>query len=330
MPHRRSLLSAAATLLLGGCIADAPASTATDSPDSTSTASPTTDGRTDRPDGTGSPETPECTRGFTVELRPFAPTEQVVFPLRPPLRRLFERVVAEDGVALETYGEAPIPDEMHVAHEGAYYRVDYEAGGTEKVDARRADVSWEKGQEAPDDAGVVAYGDLPAVDRRALDVVIRGPEYSRKGLPTEGFGANDAPAPYPDGVADSVLVGAGTTWVRWNDRVWKVAVADEATTLTRRTFEYRAPRVADAEASFRSYIAERYLATLSDLSDAERRVLDAAKNGRHEDCNSQSAGYSALKTRLQDAPQVPGPWGNRWYVAYDGERYLLELASWVH
>lgn len=134
MQTRRALLSATATLLATGCLATSPGST--DSPESTPTR--TSERHTDQPAGTG---TPECMRGYTVRLLPFAPPEQLPRELQTPQRELFDRIVAEDGVTLRTFGQAPVRDGTHVVHDGTYYRVELDEGAREEVPARRADLS---------------------------------------------------------------------------------------------------------------------------------------------------------------------------------------------
>lgn len=324
MATRRSLLAVAVPLLVGGCVTETPAT------DRSSTPPKTTDGS---PSPTDQTATPDCMRGYTVSVSPFMPTEQLTTSLRPAQRRLFERIVAEDGVVLQTYGQRPIRTERYTRHDGAFYRIDYERTGAEEVPARRAALSWEKGQEAPEGEPVVAYSELPEVDQVALEFLIHGPKYSREGLPTQGMTANDVPVPYPQGTADSELVGAGTVWVEWEDRVYEVTISTEEGTITRRTFDYTATRVADSKEDFREYVVDRYLRTLENLSSEERSVLDAAveagEDGTYEDCNEPSTGYETLQQRMENVPDLPDPHNDHWYISYEGERYLLEIGGWV-
>lgn len=317
MTTRRSLLAVAVPLVAGGCITDTPP------PNTTERSPPSTD----------QTSTPDCMRGYTVLVSPFTPTEQLVTSLRPAQRRLFERIVTEDGVVLQTYGQRPIRTERYSSHDGGYYRIDFEQTGAEEVPARRADLSWENGQEAPEKATVVAYSALPEVDQVALEFLIHGPNYSREGLPTQGMTATDVPVPYPQGTADSALVGAGTVWVEWDDRVYEVTISTEEGTITRRTFDYTATRVADSKEGFREYVVDRYLQTLENLSSEAQSVLDAAveagEDGTYEDCNEPSTGYERLKQRMENVPELPAPHTDHWYISYEGERYLLEIGGWV-
>lgn len=325
MQTRRSLLAAAVPLLVGGCIGDSPP------PEQPSTSTHDTRSPTDGSDT--STATADCTRGYTVAISPFEPTEQLVTGFRPAQQRLVDRILADNGVVLQTYGQRPIRDDQYTREGNVFYRIGYEQTDAEEVRARRADLSWENGQEAPADEPVVAYTDLPEIDQQALEYLIYGPKYSREGLPTQGMSVGDAPAPYPRGTDGSELVGAGTEWVEWDDRVYEVTITTEERTITRRTFDYDATRVADSEAEYREYVADRYLRSLGELSSEARSVLEAAieagEDGMYEDCNEPSAGYDALKTRMEDLTELPDPHTDHWYIAYDGERYLIEIGGWV-
>lgn len=328
MKSRRSLLAAAVPLLAGGCIGESPATE--QSPTPVSETEQPIPSPTDKP---ASPsETPDCMRGYTVYVSSFAPTTQLVTEFRPAQQRLIDRIFAEDGVVLRTYGQRPIRTEQYTLHNEAYYRIDYEQTDSEEVQAHRADVSWEKGQEAPADESVVNYSDIPEADQHALEHLIRGPKYSREQHPTQSLSVGGN-APYPQGSGESELVGAGTMRVKWNDRVYEVTISTEEGTITRRTFNYTATRVADSEVGFRKYAADRYCRQLEDLSSEEKSVIEEAINadeyGKYEDCNEPSEGYQMLKQRLEDESDLPDPLGDHWYISYDGERYLVEITGWV-
>ncbi|MFC5972066.1 hypothetical protein ACFPYI_12065 [Halomarina salina] len=310
---------------------------ATDSSETSSTPESTGDApsTSDQPTSnqpTDGLSTPECVQGYTVSLSAFAPTRQFPTTFRPSQQRLLERIIAEDGVALQTYGRPPLRDGQYAEHEAAYYHVEVDRLGTEEVPGRLAALSWENGQTAPAGETAIAYSNLPAVDQRALDLLIHGPEYSPKGLPTQRLSVSDAPAPYPDGIDDSTLVGAGTTWVEWDDRVYDITISDEAESLTRRGYDYSVTQVATSEAEFQEFVADRYLIALDDLSSEERSVLDravdAGEDDHYEDCNEPSPGYTQLRQRMKNERGLPNPQSG-WYVTYEGERYLLDIGEWV-
>ena len=272
-------------------------------------------------------------RGYTMSISHFAPTEQLTTGFRPAQQHLVNRIITEEGVVLQTYGQRPIRTERYTLYDEAYYRIDYEQTGAEEVHAQLADLSWEKGQDAPEEKTVVTYTDLPEVDQNALEFLIHGPEYSREGLPTQGMTVTDASAPYPKGTADSELVGAGTMWVRWDDRIYKVTISIDERTITQRTFDYTATRVAGSKEGFREYVGKRYLRSIEDISNEEKSVLEAAieagEDGKYEDCNEPSPGYKKLEQRMRNLSDLPDPDNDHWYISYEGERYLLEIGGWV-
>lgn len=328
MKSRRSLLAAAIPLLFGGCVGDPPATE--QSPTPVSETDRPTPSSTDKPDSPT--ETPDCMRGYTVYVSSFAPTTQLITGFRPAQQRLIDRIFAEDGVVFRTYGQRPLRTEQYTQHKEAYYRIDYEQTGSEEVHAHRAKISWEKGQEAPGGETVVNYSDLPEVDQNALEFKIYGPKYSSKQHPTQGL-STEGNTPYPQESEESELIGAGTKWVKWNDRVYEVVVSTEEGTITRRTFDYTATRVADSAEGFREYAADQYCRQLEDLSSEVKSVIEEAINaeeyGKYEDCNEPSEGYQKLKQRMENNPDLPDPMSDHWYISYRGERYLLEIGGWV-
>ena len=342
MKSRRCILATAVSLLVGGCSSNPAETNQSSTPASTTTQrpQPSTD-KPDRQQRSPSPTsksgsqtaTPDCTRGYTVYISPFAPTEQIISTFRPAKEPLVERIITDSGVELQTYGQSSVENNQYTRYDEVYYRIDYEQTNTEEVQARPADLSWEKGQKAPENKTVVNYTALPEVDQYALEYLIYGPKYTSEQLPKESLGIRNKPVPYPKGTENSELVGAGTTWVEWNNHVYNVAISANSTTITRRTFNYTAARIADSEEMFREYVADRYLESLEGLSSEEQSVLEAAikanKGGKYEDCNEPSPGYEKLEQRMENMPDLPNLHAGHWYISYEGEQYLLEISGWV-
>lgn len=316
MPSRRAVL--AATLATAGCLRSPGG---TDSPDAQPRRSP------DAPDGTDT-----CTGGYLVSADPFDPAEELPVELGDARRSLVGTAVDDGATEVTTYAAGPpVRDGVLVEHDGAFYRTAATETDATEVAARPTDVEWERGVTPPADATVVAYDDLPATDRRALEYAIYGPEYGREksGHPTEGLAVRDNPVPYPDGATDSRLAGAGETWVRWNERAYRVRVDDEATTTTRYTYRVALARVADGAAGFREHVAGEYLVRLADLPADERAVVEAAVADGHEECEPASAALRGLLDRLPEDGTLPHPRDGSWYVAYDGDRYEFDVTNWV-
>ncbi|QLG60966.1 hypothetical protein [Halorarum salinum] len=318
MPSRRAVLAFGGTAALTGCLGTLP-----DDP-----AGRTDEPRTDETTGheAGPTDGTECQSGTVVRAREFAPdalTAAVHDAVEPLLRE-----ATDDPVEVTAYGGDPFRDGVYVRFDGTYYRTSVTGTDAESVPARLLALDWERGREAPADAGVLAYDDLPESDREALRLAVHGPEYERdEGLPTEGTSVSEFPAPYPDGAEDSELVGAGETWVRWDGRDYRVELGAE-TTATRRSYRVALEAVGADEGAFREHVAAEFLLEL-DPSEAERELLAEAADGKYEECEPASDALGALRSRLDGDAELPHPADRSWYVAVDGDRRVVEVTGWV-
>jgi hypothetical protein len=282
------------------------------------------------------PETPDgCRSGFYVSAEPFDPATALPVTLDPVERSLVESTVANGPTQVSSYAyDPPLPGGSYVEHEGRFYRLGVRRVGSTEVAAWLVDLTWEDGQTAPQDATRFDYADLPLVDQRALRLAIYGPRYGSEGEteerhPSESLEVHEYPAPYPDGADDSRLVGVGTVWVRWNDRIYRVAVGGEATNM-RHTFRVETTAVAHDDEAFRGHVRQQYLVDRAGVSDGERKILDQATGGTYEECEPTSSALSSLRERLGDDDTLPQPRDSAWLVGYDGDRYSLEITNWVH
>lgn len=317
MPSRRQVLALSGALLSAGCLTSDPAASTGD-PSETPIGSRT---------GRGT-ETP-CPAGMTVRLESFAPAEALPVEVGAAARSLVSKAVQQDAVEISTYGTAPIESGVFVTDDGSFYRLEYATLGSTEVHAELLNLEWERGQTAPSGAEVLEYANLPASDRRALRLAVYGPEYdSTPGHPQQRLVVEKFPAPYPDGAEASSLVGRGETWIRWNDRTYRVSVGGDTTT-TRYSYRYRATEIASDAAAFREYVASNYLVELTDLSADQRALVESAIDGGQQDCKPISDALASLRSRLEGEPTLPEPYGESWYVEYDGRRYRLELERWV-
>jgi hypothetical protein len=135
--------------------------------------------------------------------------------------------------------------------------------------------------------------------------------------------------PYPNGTDDSRLVAREGTWVRWNDRTYRVT-SGEATTTTRYTYRFSVTAVADSAGGFRDHVARQYLLRLADLTDAERTIPERATADGYRECEPASEGLARLRERLPDDGRLPHPYDRSWFVGFDGSRYELSITNWIH
>lgn len=264
-----------------------------------------------------------CTRVTFVDAEPFAPVEQLPGTVPSRFESAVERGLREGTVALRVYGGAPLDDGHYLARDGSFYRIDHRSTATESVPAVAAELDWEEGQSAPDDATVVSVADLPAADRDALRTAALAGDYGSESveLPTLSW-HRDGPVPYEGGVPDTAFASGDVAWLSWRDREVRVRVRGE-TTAERRTVRYAFERVAASPEAFRTYAANRYAIELASLSEAEREVLSEARAGGYRECGDRSTGVEYLADRLPPDERPPGADG--WYVAHEGERFLLDV-----
>lgn len=305
MPPRRPVLAAAASLLTAGCLGPVRSLTGSDT---------------------------DCVSGFSVHADPFRPADRLPTAFSAAQRDLVDRIVESGATELETYaGDPPFRDGIYTAANGRYYRTAVERVGTTEVPAHRLDITWERGREAPDEASVVAFTALPEMDRRVLRLAIRGPEVGggeRRGHPSERLSLRDAPMPYPNGTDESRLVNRAETWVRWNDRTYRVTSGEPATT-SRYTYRCDVTAVAESASDFRDYVAREYLIRLTDLTDAERSILQQAADDTYQECEPASDGLARLRDRLPDERRLPHPYDQSWFVRFEEAPYELEITNWI-
>ncbi|MFC6726809.1 hypothetical protein ACFQE1_21025, partial [Halobium palmae] len=134
---------------------------------------------------------------------------------------------------------------------------------------------------------------------------------------------------FPGGADSSKLVGSGESWVRWDDRAFRVSVGREDA-MTRTTYRYTVDEIAGVAAGFRTFAAEQYLVRGATLSRGARRIAArAVENGGYEECEPVSDGLSALEAELPVGRELPAPHDGSWYVELDGSRRRLRIGRWV-
>lgn len=284
--------------------------------------------------GSSTRTTEPCSGGVTIETEVFDATEHATISLDDDARAIVAEAVANETATVAMYGEQPLQGGVFIEYDGAFYEVGH-AVETSEVSAYRMNVEWERGQNAPAEATVVAFSDLPESDRNALRHAICGGEEGLIGdatdeerrLPQRSLGVHDFPAPYPEGGDTSRLIGSGVTWVSWDDHAFRVELGD-ATTTERDAHEYTATKVADTATEFRDAIASRFLVRLTDLPRDERKIVKRATRERYRTCGTIPETVPELEDRLTAEKQLPGGYDS-WYVRFESEEYLLRILLWA-
>lgn len=364
--NRRAVLAGTVSILpfLAGCIGGPPSGSSGSSDDSirgksttlsrpssprtaeTSTTDAAEPSPREDPEGTSTRTTERCIQGFSIEMRPFDATEHATVSLDDDARAIVAEAVENGEAKVVSYGGIPFGglvtydkganSSVFVVYDGAFYEIDH-AVETTAVSGYRINVTWERGQEAPADANVVAFADLSEYDRMALRLAAcdngREPNSGPRAaghpcLPTESLSVGDFSVPYPGGGDASRLVGNGVTWVSWDGHILRVELG-ASTTAERRTHSYTAEKVAGSVVEFREVIASRFLVRLTDLPRNERAIVERAVRNGYEGCGTIVDTVPVLHDRLPVTKRLPGPPSDGWYARFDGEDYLLTLFQWT-
>jgi hypothetical protein len=231
------------------------------------------------------------------------------------------RGIVTDAIAGETPTREdtgpPFAAARPFEYEGAYYDVSSE------VVERRPSTQYELRIDydgVADPASVIAYAELPAADRRALDRLLPPPPDPPTGW---GFDA-DVASTYADD-AESVLVPEPEyDAVAVDGTNYSVAVGD-ARSIAVSVYSYDAERIADDAAELGRRLRERYLFALTDLSEDERAVVtEAIDEGYYPD--TPSGGFQSLLERFRSHEPIRSTRDvGHWLVRYDDRVYWAQL-----
>lgn len=248
-------------------------------------------------------------------LPPVNPTSDPTVTRDDVVRRAIEQgaaTVASRGAPASLHPNLPY------RHDGGYYRLSNEVVGTETG----YDVRVELDLNASSVTGsVVAYEDLPAVDRYRLDRILSDLEYSLRpgydALVDTGYNRAEANASVlvPEPAYDAVEYRGQTYPVRTHVKE-----------VTFDVYRYEATLVAADAAAYREVLRERYVFELSGLSEAETAVVDQAIDDRYAPDGTDDEGFESLVERFREHRPVAGDEnGGSWVVRYDGRLYWTEV-----
>lgn len=230
------------------------------------------------------------------------------------VRQLVSTVI-ESGTATATATDPPLDTDWPVEHQGAYYRMQAD----QQVVGERTDVGVSVHQAADDyDGTVIGFDALPAVDRAVLDAMVPPP------APDEG--PNVARGSYDDEERDqSVLVpepeyGA----IEREGRVYPIEL-DEVEVRELYEFTYEADQVAEDDPTFLAWVRSTYRFVLSDLSAAERDVVEEAIDGTYLANDSDEAFESLAEWLYAHVGFGVDDQRGEWFLEYEGTEYWATL-----
>jgi hypothetical protein len=220
--------------------------------------------------------------------------------------------VTVNGTHLTTGSDLPYE------HRGRYYDV------TGAIIGQTAGYHGEAGidyNSSTVEGTVVAYRDLPAVDRRALAPLLAPP---REG--DEPGSDIDIPVSYTEAQANAsmLVTEQAVDGIRYEGETYDIHVTTEAATLD--TYRYNATLVAASSDEYAALLDRRYAFTLTNLSDEETEILDRSIGDTHYIENEGNSGFASLVDRFRHhRPVRVSEYDGAWLVRYDGRRYWAEV-----
>jgi hypothetical protein len=244
-------------------------------------------------------------------------------PLPPgkegPPRRAVVTGAIENGSATVTGQSPPVDAELPFEHEGTYYAVGWTV--VDREEATRVDIGIDYNGTA--DGRAVAYDDLPAVDREALDSLLPPRDRNRVEGVDIGVGAT-----YTDAeLNESTLAAGGYDAVSYEGEQYPVRV-EQSRTVTVQTYRYTATEAAANASAYAAQLREAYAFTL-DTATLDGDALDVVESSIDETYYADSTDDDAFRSvqaafREHQAIENDDVSG-LWLVRYDGELYAADL-----
>ena len=274
----------------------------------------------------------DCSFGFELVMTPATEADFIEETLNGPSRdrpddwRAIVSETVEGGETRYTTVHAPpVRDGDRIEYESGYYRFSREEVTTEEVEAHVFRVKYDRGEDPPSGATVSSFEDLPEADRTVLREMF--PDLDRRLSESQGFTVGGYPVVYPDEAEpDSVLLGEGSTWVRYDGEVVEVSV-EGTERVERVTYRYTAAELAADREAYLQYVRETFVVELGDLPEEEREVLARAVEAEEDGvqlCEPEGA-ERAVVERLDGIAASKTPRDRTWFLDYEGEVYLTSL-----
>lgn len=237
----------------------------------------------------------------------------------PTRDRKLVRQAIENGSATARGRHPPVEGGLPFAHEGRYY--DLTRTVVDRQPGTAAEVAIDYNGTAAS-GETVPYEELSVRDRDAVDELLP-PRTDRR---NEGydFGVgimyNETERNRP------VLLAGEYEAISYEGDTYPVGV-DGTESVTIETYRYTASVVANDSAAYADRLRERYLFTLSGLSEEERQVVETAIDETYyAEATDDEAFRSVLETFQRHEAVQQNEYEGSWLVRYDGTVYLADLS----
>jgi hypothetical protein len=238
---------------------------------------------------------------------------------RPGFDSGVARRAVENGSATATAPRPPVEPGLPFRHDGRFYNLSYTVTGTTPGYSTGIEIDYNASSV---EGSVIAYEDLPAVDRERVEPLVTNPRERRE--PGYDFGVGVV---YTEREAESSVLVTEQEYdaIRYRGETYPIRI-EEPEQVEFDTYRYEATVVADSAETYGSFLREEYAFTLSGLSDAEQSVVDEAANGTYYAGSSDEQGFASLVERFRSRRAVESDeYGGSWVVRYDGQLYWAEM-----
>jgi hypothetical protein len=229
------------------------------------------------------------------------------------------RRAIENGSATAVGPRPPVESGLPFRHEGQFYNLSRTVVDTTpgyrvgiRIDYNASSV----------DGDVIAYEDLPAVDRGRLAPLMDSSREGREPGYDMGIGVT-----YSEAEAGSSVLVPDQRYdaVRYEGETFPIDVEGPERVELKR-YRYDATLVAESPEAYGSGRREEYAFTLSGLSEAERGVVEESLNSTYYADSTDDEGFGSLVERFQSRRAVRADeFGGSWVVRYDGRVYWVEM-----
>lgn len=251
--------------------------------------------------------------------RSYAPEPAVHYESDRPPWEIVDAAV-ENGSTTVTAVSAPIDEGLPFAQDGAYYDLSRTVVGEEQASVVTVRIDYDASEP---NGTAVDYADLPPADRAALTGLLPQQVPTPPDDTDVGVGAV-----YTDAELNSSVLAPTQQYdvVVFEGERYPVTV-EEPRSVTVQTYRYTATQVAPNASAYAEQVREASLFELSDLSEAERSVVEeAVDSGAYYADSDDDRAFAAVVDlfRAHDAIREDQASG-RWLVRYDGTVYVADL-----
>ena len=213
-----------------------------------------------------------------------------------------------------------------IEYEGTYYALPV----TETIERTLTNVEVRigTGETASDDApNAVEFGDLPAVDRDALDDELPPVSEDRNAESDDQSYMRRLVYGPQEAEASTLVSGPDYDAIVRDDRRYSITVTGRGEG-TGYSYRYEADPVASTDDEFLRWLRSEYRYELTGLPEDEREIVaEAVEEHRYAGSDSDAAFVSLSEQFLSEPALHREDGSGKWFVRYDGSEYIAKLRA---